>query len=114
MKLFDKEKGIILCIVNAIFVIWIMVSIVVAISNVTMIVIKEQQYTLEEYRAINGYSEYEDDEMLKNDFVLYQLELKERDIVYKRGFVIAIANVVIVLPTLCMFNREKKKLPVKG
>ena len=51
MKLFSKEKGIVLSLLNAIFIIWIVSALVITISNITMIFIKDYTYTYEEYKV---------------------------------------------------------------
>ena len=102
MKLFSKEKGIVLSILNAIFVIWIVTALVITISNITMLVIKDYTYTYEEYKAINCDFKYETEENCESNYTLYKIDSKNYNTDYKRNIIISVSNIVIVL----LFNND--------
>ena len=108
MKLLSKEKGIIPSILNAIFIIWIVSAIVITVSNVTTILIKDYTYTYDEYKLINCSKDYETEEDCKNNYTFYKLNKKEQNIQYKRNIINSVSNVFIISGVLFLLNKEKK------
>lgn len=108
MKLFSKEKGIIFSILNAVLVIWVITATVVAVSNITPLVIKDYEYTYEEYKMIYCDSEYETEEECNNNFNSYKLDKKVYNVDYKRNVVTAVFNIVLVSGVLFVLNKERK------
>ena len=113
MKLFSKEKGIIFSILNAIFVIWIVSALVITISNITMLAIKDYTYTYEEYKVINCDFEYETEENCESNYTLYKIDSKNYNTEYKRNIIISVSNIIIVSGILFVLNKEKNKKEFK-
>lgn len=109
MKLFAKEKGIILCILNAILVLWFIAATVITVSNATQYFIKDYEYTYEEYKKVYCDFEYETKEECDNYYETYKLDRKIYSVEYKRNIIVSISNVILVTTTLFIINKEKKK-----
>lgn len=109
MNLFSKEKGIIFSALNAILIIWIIATMVMTISNITTFLIKDYEYTYEEYKISYCDLKLDIEETCKNDYINYQLDRKSYDINNKRELIISIANVILVSVVLIVLNQSKKK-----
>lgn len=121
MKLFSKEKGIILSILNAILVIWLMVGIILTVANVTNILIKDYEYDYKEYKEVYCYyhEEYDDkdgtvtneeyvERTCKSEYASYKLSNKEMEISRKRGLIVSNTNIVLTTLVLVVLNLKSK------
>ena len=108
MKLFAKEKGIILLILNAILVIWTIAATVVAVSNITTLVIKDYEHAYKEYELAYCDLDYDTKEECLDDYNAYKLDKKIYNVDYKRNLINACANIILVGGVLVVLNREKK------
>jgi len=108
MKLFSKEKGIIFSILNAILVIWIITATVIGISNITTLVVKDYEYSYDEYKTVYCDLEYEKEEECINRYDSYKIDQKVYNIDYKRNLIVSISNIVLVSGVLLVLNKEKK------
>ena len=113
MSLFSKEKGIVLSILNAVLLIWILAAIVVCISNLTNIVIKDYSYNYDDYKIVFCNLEYETEDDCKEYYKTHIIDLKGEDIYHKRNALIAASNVLLVSITLIILNINKKKEKAK-
>lgn len=114
MRLFSKEKGIILNILNVILIIWLMLGIVFTVANVADVIIKEPIHTYEEYEALYCYNydiEETDsvDKNCKSDYISYKYDLKYRSNETKKGLVISISNILLSGIVLILLNKGKDK-----
>lgn len=108
MKLFSKEKGLIFSALNAILLIWMVAAAVSIFSNLAYLIIKEDNYTYEEY-SIVYCDEYLNEEDCKRDFAEHNLFVKDWQTTYKRDIIIAVGNIIIVGGVMYLINLEKKK-----
>lgn len=108
MNLFKKEKGIVLAALNAVLVIWVLASIIIVISNVTNMLLKEYVYTYDEYRLTNCDFQYETEEECKNSYAIYKLDMKNYRLSYPRNIIIGISSCVLVSGVLYFLNKEKE------
>jgi len=109
MNLFSKEKGIIFSILNAILVIWIISAIIITVSNLTHILVKDYTYNYDEYKIVYCNLDYETELECKNNYDAYAIDAKHEDISYKRDLIIAISNVILVSGVLVLLNTKKTK-----
>jgi len=109
MKLFSKEKGIVLSILNAVFIIWIVAAIVVAVTNASHLIVKDVTYTYDEYKIFGCTLDEETEEDCNDYYKMYLLDEKNLENEYKRNIMNAIVNVVLVSGALIILNVEKKK-----
>ena len=109
MNLFSKEKGIIFSALNAILIIWIITATVITVSNTTNFLIKDYEYTYEEYKISYCDLKYDTEEICKNNYTNYQLDRKNYDTDNKRNIIISITNVLLVSGVLIVLNKSKKK-----
>ena len=109
MGLFSKEKGLILNILNGVFIIWIVGALVVCVSNLSYVIVKDSEYTYDEYKIMYCDMEHDTEEYCSNSFISYNLGRKDNNKTYLRNEIIAIANVLLVSGALVLVNREKKK-----
>ena len=114
MRLFSKENGVILNILNAVLIIWLMLGIVFTVANVADVMIKEPAHTYEEYEALYCYNydiEEKDsvDKNCKSDYVPYKYDLKYRNNETKKGLIISISNILLSSIVLVLLNKEKNK-----
>lgn len=108
MNLFSKDKGIVLSTLNAILIIWIIVAIVVNVSNLTNILIKDYQYTYEEYRLVTCDLKYQTETDCKNNYTLYNVDKKTQNVYYKRDIIVSLVNVILVSGVIVYLNKDKK------
>ena len=54
MKLFNKDKGFVLSCLNAVLLIWIIAAIVLTISNIIHILVKDISYTCSEENTVSN------------------------------------------------------------
>lgn len=108
MNLFSKEKGIIFNVLNAILVIWIIAAIVISVSNLTHLVVKDYTYNYEEYEVVYCNFDYETKEECKNNYDAYSIDRKHENIEYKRDLIISLSNVVLVSAVLKLLNKKQK------
>lgn len=109
MSLFSKEKGIIFNLLNAVLLIWILSAIVMTVSNLTYLLVKDYAYTYSEYEISYCDFDYITKEECKNDYDSYMLDKKYEDVVYKRDTISSVSNVLLVAATLFLINKDKKK-----
>ena len=105
----SKEKGIIFSALNAILIIWIIVATVIATSNITMLVVKDYEYTYEEYKLSYCNLEYDTEGTCENDYTIYKLDKKNYNTEYKRNIINSLTNVILVSIVLIILNKSKKK-----
>lgn len=108
MGLFTKDKGLILSILNAIFVIWIVGACVSCITNVSNILIKDHQYTYDEYQLISCDMEYDTEDVCLGYYTLYINDEEMINNEYVRNLIISVANILLVAGTLVLVNKDKK------
>ena len=121
MKLFSKDKGIILLILNAVLIIWLMISIVISVANVTNTLIKDYEYDYKEYKEVYCYyhEEYDDkdgtitneeyvERTCKSEYASYKLSNKEMEISRKRGLIVSISSIIISVIVLLVLNLKSK------
>lgn len=96
MGLFSKEKGLILSILNAILVIWIVGACVSFVANISYVLVKDHQYTYEEYETVYCDLDYETEEECKNYFISYELDQSDFQINYLRDSIISAVHVLLV------------------
>ena len=112
MKLFNKDKGCVLSCLNAVLLIWIIAAIVLTISNITHILVKDISYTYEEYKVqyCQYYEEKDSKEDIENECkISYQqdkLHQKQQHRSYQRNLIISIANIFVVSGTLILINKK--------
>ena len=108
MKLFSKDKGIVLSCLNAALIIWITAAIVLTISNFTYIVFKDIEYTKEEYEIqYCSYPEYkEENDDCEIRYQQYKLDQRHSQRNYQRSIIISISNVIIVTGILLIINKK--------
>ena len=109
MGLFSKEKGLILNILNGIFIIWMVGALVACVSNLTHIIVADSEYTYEEYKVMYCDMEHDSEEYCSNSFISYNLGQRDNNKIYLRNEIISIANVLLVAGALVFVNKEKKK-----
>lgn len=107
MKLFSKEKGFVFSALNAIFLIWIVTALVSVVSNLSHLLIRDNDYTYDEYKLLYCNMDYTTEDECKNDYEAHKLDIKSWDVDYKRSIFIGIANVVIVCGVMYLINKEK-------
>ena len=121
MKLFSKDKGIILLILNAVLIIWLMISIVISVANITNTLIKDYEYDYKEYKEVYCYyhEEYDDkdgtikneeyvERTCKSEYASYKLSNKEMEISRKRGLIISISSIILSVIVLLVLNLKSK------
>lgn len=109
MGLFSKEKGLILNILNGIFIIWIVGALVACVSNLTHIIVEDSEYSYEEYKVMYCDMEYDSEESCSNSYISYNLGQRDNYKIYLRNEIISVANVLLVAGALIFVNKEKKK-----
>ncbi len=109
MNLFAKEKGIVLSVLNAVLLIWFLVAIIITISNFTVLIIKDHNYSYEEYEVTYCDFNYESKEDCKDNYVSYELEEKNLNIGQKRNIIISLSNVFLITGTIWLLNKDKKQ-----
>jgi hypothetical protein len=109
MGLFSKDKGLILNILNGIFIIWIVGALVACVSNLSYIVVKDSEYTYDEYKIMYCDMEYDTEDYCSNSYISYNLGRKDDSKTYLRNEIIAVSNVLLVMGALILVNKEKKK-----
>lgn len=121
MKLFSKDKGIILLILNAVLIIWLMISIVISVANITNTLIKDYEYDYKEYKEVYCYyyEEYDDkdgmitneeyvDRTCKSEYASYKLNNKEMELSRKRSLIISISSIILSAIVLLVLNLKSK------
>lgn len=108
MKLFSKEKGIILAILNGVLVLWILAATCICISNATRLLVKDYEYTYEQYK-VSFCIDYETDEECKNNYEIYKVDQKYFYSDNKRNIIVSIANVLLVSTALLVLNIGNRK-----
>lgn len=108
MKLFSKEKGIVLSILNAVLVIWLIAATCITISNVSSLVIKDYEYTYEEYENAYCNFEYDIKDECEANYKDFTLDRKVYSVDIKRNIVVSVSNVLLVSIALFVINKEKK------
>ena len=109
MGLFTNENGLIFNILNGILIIWIVGALVACVSNLSYILVKDYDYTYDEYKVIYCDMEYDSEEYCSNSYISYNLERKDDNKRYLRNDIISVSNVLLVAGALFIVNREKKK-----
>ncbi len=109
MGLFSKEKGLILNILNGVFIIWIVGALVACVSNLSYVIVKDYEYTYDEYKIIYCDMEHDSEEYCSNSYISYNLGQRDNNKIYLRNEIISIANVLLVAGALVFVNKEKKK-----
>lgn len=120
MKLFAKEKGIVFNILNAILVVWLMIGVVLTISNISDIVIKNHVYTYDEYKVAYCYSFVDKDNSeelvnendgsnCRNEYALYKInnEDMKRDSI--RYLIVSVSDIVLSGFVLFLLNKKGEK-----
>lgn len=107
--MFNKERGIIVLILNAVLIIWLLSATILTINNITNILIKDYIYTYEEYKISYCNFEYETEEECKNNYAIFKLDNKNLNVEYYRNIINSAANVILVSTTLLILNKKKIK-----
>lgn len=111
MNLFSKDNGA-LAILNVILVLWILTAISICVSDITNLLIKDYEYSYEDYKISYCDFEYETEEECNKNYNIFKVDQKVFEIEYKRSIIISIINVVLVSGTLVILNvgqRKRKK-----
>lgn len=109
MKLFSKEKGIVFSIFNAILLIWILVAIVLTITNLTSLFIANPVYTYEEYKLFHCDLKYETEETCKLYYDSYKYDLRYEENMYKREIITSLSQVILIPSVLLILNIKPKR-----
>ena len=107
MKLFDKNKELILKILNAILLIWIVASLCISISNVVNLSIKENNIKYEDYKILYCDNDLDESDC-KDSYKMEQLFNEQEHIAYKKSLIVSLSNAVIVSGVLILLNTSKK------
>lgn len=107
MKLFSKEKGFVFSALNAILLIWMIVSAVSMVSNLSSLIIQDDDYTYDEYKLLYCNMKYVTEEECQNDYSAHKLSNRSWNNDYKREIIIAFGNLVIVGGAMYLINKEK-------
>lgn len=106
--MFDKEKDLILKIVNLILTLWLIGSIIFLHTVITDIVVKEPALTYEEYSLNNCYFEEDEAERCKQNFERDKLSLSLSNNNQNKKILIASGNIILVSATIFILNKERK------
>ncbi len=105
--MFNREKDLVLKVVNLILILWLMGSIIYLYSTVVNVIIKEPKLTYEEFE-LNSCNKYDEDtnclEMYEKDKIYY----KDNDKQDLKNILIASGNIILVSSTIYILNRERK------
>ena len=115
MILFSKDKEIIFKIVNAIFLLWLIIALLGLGNTIINMLVSEKTYTYDEYKldSCNSYSKVnpENNKMSEEDCKMmydqYKYNNNSSNYYLKVDLLNIIANVIIVLFTLIILNRKK-------
>ena len=67
MNLFSKEKEFVLKLINGILLIWLIIAMVVILSNIVNTFVKDPELTYEEYKVVNCLDNNDDATVLETD-----------------------------------------------
>jgi len=113
MNLFSEKNNIFLKIMNGIFLIWLITSLIVLLANIINIVMPEPLKSYNEYKTTNCYysdknsNEEESEEWCQRQYEGYKDRRYE---VYnnKKNSMIALGNILIIGATMVFLNKKKE------
>lgn len=115
MNLFGKEKEFVLKLINGILLIWLIIAMVVILSNIVNVFIKDPNLTYDEYRVINCLENNGEATMLESDcqnsYQASDVNDRIQNYYYYRSSIICLSNILIVGGVLFLLNKEKEEKP---
>jgi hypothetical protein len=109
LKLFSKEKELILKITNAILIIWLLASLCFVISNLATLIIKDIPITYSEYQNNYCTTEKEVSKNCSSDYNNYIINNTNNYAYEKRSLVISIGITIITIGFIYGLNYKKDK-----
>lgn len=116
MKLFSKEKDIVLKIVNSILIVGAIISIIVMISTGVNIINRPKVLSYEEYakevctidKLENEGTEIqkEVEESCKNYYIIEKKDIKDTNRINRNNFLISLSTTIILLITIHILNKK--------
>lgn len=115
MNLFSKEKEFVLKLINGILLIWLIIAMVVILSNIVNTFVKDPELTYEEYKVVNCLDNNDDATVLETDcqnsYQASGVNDRLQNYYYYRSSIICLSNILIVGGVLYLLNREKEEKP---
>lgn len=115
MNLFSKEKEFVLKLINGILLIWLIIAMVVILSNIVNVFIKDPNLTYDEYRVVNCLENNGEATMLESDcqnsYQASDVNDRIQNYYYYRSSIICLSNILIVGGVLFLLNKEKEEKP---
>lgn len=115
MNLFSKEKEFVLKLINGILLIWLIIAMVVILSNIVNTFVKDPDLTYEEYKVVNCLDNNDDATVLETDcqnsYQASGVNDRLQNYYYYRSSIICLSNILIVGGVLYLLNREKEEKP---
>ena len=116
MKLFAKEKDMVLKIVNSILIVGAIISIIVMISTGVNIINRPKVLSYEEYakevctidKLENEGTEIqkEVEESCKNYYIIEKKDIKDTNRINRNNFLISLSTTIILLITIHILNKK--------
>lgn len=116
MKLFAKEKDIVLKIVNSILIVGAIISIIVMISTGVNIINRPKVLSYEEYakevctidKLENEGTEIqkEVEESCKNYYIIEKKDIKDTNRINRNNFLISLSTTIFLLITIHILNKK--------
>jgi len=105
MNLFNKEKDLILRILNFVLIVVLLISITVLFNGFVNLLVKEPRLTEEQYETKNCVKL--EDTNCENNYNMYIEDLSNNDIRYKKQILTSFLITITVTLQLILLNKKK-------
>ncbi len=105
MKLFSKDKDLILKITNLVLILILNIAVIALYSNIIEMTFTTRTYTYEEYVTISCYETT--DEACKENYDNYVKILKEPNYYQTRSTLYSASSVIIAIGAIVLLNKRK-------